>query len=240
MTVSLKTLTASKIIDNMISYNSQSLPKECINHIDYLHFIKENGLVCCKNEDDRQIFMNVYKNNNKKENNKQFIIAANKGYFNIVKHLYKVCGCDYDAYDDEPINLASENGHLDIVKYIFKLYDEEDAKLLNISGYKYIDVIKFYCHECNLNPRKYNHYALQDASVDGTLEVVKYLCEEQNCDPHANNNKAMKNAARYNHDVNIVKYFHEVHGCDYSFSDDQEYFKNGERSDVIEYLKSIE
>jgi len=123
---------------------------------------------------------------------------------------YKERGIDITANNNYAIQLASENGHLEVVKYLGKHGADVTAS---------------------------DNRAVQWASRSGYLEVIKYLVS-QGADVATNNIRAIQLASGNGH-LEVVKYLVK-HGADITAGDNYAIntaFNNG-HSEVAKYLAS--
>jgi ankyrin repeat protein len=105
------------------------------------------------------------------------------------------------------LNGASENGHLEVVKYLVEAgadihnSDEFPLRLAIYNGH--LEIVK-YLIELGADIHIYEDFALRIASRDGYLEIVKYLVEK-GADIHAEDNCAL-NCAKINGHLEVVEY----------------------------------
>lgn len=107
-----------------------------------------------------------------------------------------------------PIRIASQNGHLDVVKLLLndsrvnpQALDNSAIKLA--SEYGHLEVVKILLDR-EINPGAGNNYPIRLASQNGHYEIVKLLLLDVQVDPSAGDNYAIKSAFANNH-INVVK-----------------------------------
>lgn len=120
-----------------------------------------------------------------------FIMAAENGYFEVVKYLYEhgvKSTCD-------SVDRAIENGHIEIVKYLTENGENEISETsFNIAAAKgYFEMIK-YLSEIGVNG---TIEAIEDAIENGNFDIVKFLYEEHE-GKYSKNKKKLINIARRN------------------------------------------
>jgi ankyrin repeat protein len=94
-----------------------------------------------------------------------------KGYLKIIKEKEKL-KLENEEENTNEIKVASEYGHLEVIKYLHSLGYKGDERAINMASKNgHLDVIK-YLHSLGY---KGNYDAIVWASMNGHLEVVKYL-----------------------------------------------------------------
>ncbi len=120
-------------------------------------------------------------------------------------------GADIHAHNDGTLRLASQNGHLDVVKYLIEkgadIHAWNDAALRLASQNGHLDVVK-YLIEKGADIHAWNDAALRWASQNGHLEVVRYLVEHE-ADIHAFDDWALRWASLSGH-LEVVKYLESL------------------------------
>ena len=121
-------------------------------------------------------------------------IACNKGNFELVKVLWQKSGVDvnfrYGRRQNTLLQYASENGTLEIVKYLLENHADIDVDLLNgdansavsiACGRQNLEIVKCLLPkssvDINLRYGKSKNTLLLKATEKGTSEIVKYLLE---------------------------------------------------------------
>ena len=104
---------------------------------------------------------------------------------------------------------ASENGHLEVVKYLVEkrgadVITNNDGAVQWASENGHLEVVKYLINH-GADARSSNNYAVRNASVNGHLEVVKYLVEKCRADVRVNNDWAVRWASEDGH-FEVVKY----------------------------------
>jgi len=173
--------------------------------------------------------------------NQELIDSSKTGDLEKVKTLVEG-GANIHVCNDYAVRLASENGHLEVVKY---LVEQQGANIracydyaLRYASYNgHLEVVK-YLYDKGADIHTCNNDAVCCASYNGHLEVVKYLVE-QGADIHACNDYALCCASQNGH-LEVVMYLVEQ-GADIHAEDNYALCcasQNG-RSKVVEYLKSL-
>ena len=104
--------------------------------------------------------------------------------------------------NDQIMNCASRNGHLEVVKYLHSIGVKCTVKAMDwASEHGHLEVVK-YLHsigaKCGID-------AIDRASLRGHLEVIKYLCSNGAKDTE----DAINNANKYGH-VEVAKYLYSI------------------------------
>ena len=120
-------------------------------------------------------------------------------------------GGDIHERDDFALRLASQNDHIEVVKYLVGLganiHAGDGEALRNASYYGQTEVVKYLVdHGANIHAD--DDSALRNASSNGHLDIVKYLVG-LGANIHAKDSYALKIASRYGH-LDIVKYLIEL------------------------------
>ena len=90
-------------------------------------------------------------------------------------------GANFRVLDNWAVRYASENGHLEVVKYLvekdsdFQVGDNHAVRFASRNGH--LEVVK-YLVENGADFRADDNYSIRCASLCGRLEVVKYLVEK--------------------------------------------------------------
>ena len=105
---------------------------------------------------------------------------------------------------------ASENGHLEVVKYLVEkcgadVRVDNDYAVRGASQNGRLEMVKYLVEKCGADVKTCNNYAVQFASANGHLEVVKYLVEKCGTDVRSSNHWAVRLASEYGH-LEVVKY----------------------------------
>ena len=120
-------------------------------------------------------------------------------------------GTNIHVDNDRALRLASERGHLEVVKYLVEqgadIHAMNDYALRWSSLKGHLEVVK-YLVENGANIHANNDHALRLASLKGYLEVVTYLVE-QGANVHANNDLALRWASEEGH-LEVVKYLESL------------------------------
>ena len=116
-------------------------------------------------------------------------------------------------HGDGALRSASQNGHLNIVKYLLKqgadIHAGEDSALRSASRNGRLDIVK-YLVQSGANIHARNDGALQEAIAYGQLAVFKYLMN-QGANIHAIHEYGLK-LARRNKRFEVVKYLESLRG----------------------------
>jgi hypothetical protein len=142
--------------------------------------------------------------------------VINRWSFEDLKLLFNIKDFDITYGNNFAIRDASENGHLDVVKY---LYENTKADPIAMDNF----AIKWAADNGHLNVVKYLHentkadltadddYTIEWASIIGHLDIVKYLCENTEVDHMDMDmvNGAIQLAIIYGH-MDVVKYLREI------------------------------
>ena len=126
--------------------------------------------------------------------------AARIGWYDKVVELLNQ-GKDPKAYDSEPLRIASENGHMDIVQLLIPVSNPRTYYLaLNeASANGHVDIVRLLVSLCNskeYGSKAHGSDALKIASNNGYTEIVKLLIPIS--DPKADDSKALRNAVMNN------------------------------------------
>lgn len=101
--------------------------------------------------------------------------ASINGHIEIVKFLH-TCGVNLNEHYGREIRGAVSSGHLDVVKYLFENGAKlDDSLLITASENGYLELVKYISKISNFNYSFDN--PIYNASREGHLEVVKYLYE---------------------------------------------------------------
>ena len=107
----------------------------------------------------------------------KFKKSCRYGIISVVKNMISN-GLDPSCWDNYGIRIASNNGHLDVVKVLLK--DER------------------------VDPSEYDNIAIRFTSENGHLDVVKELLKDKRVDPSDFNNDAIKMSSENNH-LGVIK-----------------------------------
>ena len=137
---------------------------------------------------------------------RDLIDLARIGDLTGVRYLVEYRGADIQM--DAALRRASENGYLEVVKYLVEqgadIHSDNDYPLRAAASYGHLAVVNYLVeNEAN----EILDEVLILAALNGQLEIVKYLVE-QGADIHANNDYALQLAASYGN-MPVVKYLVE-------------------------------
>jgi ankyrin repeat protein len=119
-----------------------------------------------------------------------------------VKYLIKN---NHKVLDEDTINNAAHNGHLETIKYLHELGYKCNEWAINWAAQNgHIEIIK-YLHELGYKGDKYREYIINGAAENGHLEILKYLHESG----YKGNEWIIRYAARNGH-IETIKYLHEL------------------------------
>ena len=144
----------------------------------------------------------------------------------------------FNHHDYNPLSKASENGHLEVVKYLVEQGADVCARynypLINASDNGHLDVVK-YLVEQGADVRARDNYALRWAGYNGYLEVVKYLVEH-GANVRADNDFALRIASENGH-LEVVKFLVKQ-GVNVRVEDDYALISASENGhlEVVKYL----
>ena len=161
--------------------------------------------------------------------------SVKAGQLSLIIHILK------EKFDDETLGkcliYASQNGHLDTVKYLIErkvnIHTKNDAALKWATSHGHYNIVK-YLVESGAAIHSENNRCLMFASEHGHLEIVKYFIDKglKNFDP------ALRYASLNGH-LNVVKYLVEQ-GAD---PDNYKYALSSSKMNghvnVSKYLKSL-
>jgi len=102
--------------------------------------------------------------------NELFIKACNMGYLNIVQLLLERYKINIHCYGDTALLIASENGHLDIVKYLLSRDDKSNIEKAFVSA----------CYGGNLNTIKYFVDNFKEKISKETIDKTLYFINNKN------------------------------------------------------------
>ena len=122
-----------------------------------------------------------------------------------------------DKYECTPISIASSNGYLNIVKYLYETChadvetkDKHGKSPINLASHNgHLDVVMYLNETCHADVEtkdKYGQTPINYASSKGHLSVVKYLYEI--C--HTEVPESAINYASSNGHIEVVKYLYET------------------------------
>jgi ankyrin repeat protein len=190
-------------------------------------FIREFGTDLCKYAD--KSYRDLYRKLSPLSDYELFETSIQYGYLPIIKSLIEENIIDIRKKGDKALRIATENGHLDIIKYLGKqgvdIHRYNDHALREAAEFGYFDVVK-YLVENGADINVYNGLALRIAAKHGNLDIVKYLIEgpldpkrpwEVGLQPlvpwhpaniHAYNDNTLFEAATNGH-LDVVKYLIE-------------------------------
>jgi ankyrin repeat protein len=120
--------------------------------------------------------------------------------------------------NSKDIVLASENGHLDMVKYLSTLdsvdpEDNQNEAIIIASRNGHLNVVKFLASLKSVNPGDGDNEAIITASDHGHLNVVKFLASLDSVDPGARDNLPIMIASDSGH-LDIVEFLASLDSVD--------------------------
>ena len=130
------------------------------------------------------------------------------GILKFVKNLIDK-GFDPSIDDNYAIQLASYNGHTEVVKLLLDDPRVDPTVGNNFairmsSEYNHPDVVKLLLQDERVDPSTLNNYAVRWSSYKGHTKVVKMLLDDPRVDPSAKDNYAIMSAADHGH-TEVVK-----------------------------------
>ena len=140
-----------------------------------------------------------------------------------------------------PLSIASEKGHLEVVKYLVgqgaDVRAQYDYALRYASLNGHLDIVKYLVDKGSYVSAE-DDFALRYASNNGHLEVVKYLVE-QGADVRAYDDEALRYASYYGH-LEVVKYLVKQ-GADVRANNDYALYwaKQKNHFEIVNYLESL-
>ena len=164
--------------------------------------------------------------------------AAEYGHLDILKYLVDIKGADIHVYDDWSIYSATENGHVEVVKFLAERSDSIPSDLsLYAAKQGNVELLKFF-HSKNLDLRYSDDHPFRLAAEGGHLECVKFLYDF-GADIRNKNERALKKAVGNGH-FNVVKFLVEK-GVDVHVDNDVCLLLaiERERLDIIQYLLEL-
>ena len=136
-----------------------------------------------------------------------FIVVSQFGRLDSVKWFVEDLKVNIHAQNDSALIEASENGHLEVVKYLVEhgadIHTREDYALSLATLNGHFKVVK-YLLEQGTNIHAKNDRPLRWASVTGRLKIIKYLVD-QGADISTKNFKALKEAEKRNY-IEVANY----------------------------------
>ena len=107
--------------------------------------------------------------------------SASRGHLEFVKFFISLGG-DPRFEEDAPVREAAANGHIDVLKYLYKefgadIHSKDDTALRVAAQNGHLEVVKYLC-DAGADLHKHNDAAVCWASLFDHVEVVKYLCEK--------------------------------------------------------------
>jgi len=142
-----------------------------------------------------------------------FFQACGEGNFEKVKIILESNPEFIIAEANRAIRIASENGHLEIVKFLLAPEREPKVDITAInsalrwaSAHGHLETVKF-LHESKADITAENNLAVQVASANGHLKTVKFLLENK-ADITAEDNRSVRAASANGH-LKTVKFLVE-------------------------------
>lgn len=123
-------------------------------------------------------------------------------------------GVDLVACDNYAIGWASNNGHLEVVKYLVSTGKVDSAAENNCavkwaSHNGHLEIVKYLMSTKKVDPTASDNYAIKSASYNGHLEVVKYLIGTKKVDPTASDNWAIRYAYKNGY-LEVARYLESL------------------------------
>jgi hypothetical protein len=108
-----------------------------------------------------------------------------------------------------PIQWASENGHIEVVRLLLSddhvdPSDNENYAIQWASENGHIEVVRLLLSDERVDPSANENYAIRWASMKGHIEVVRLLLSDERVDPSDNENYAIQWASENGH-VEVVR-----------------------------------
>ena len=205
--------------------------------VPYKDYINEK-----KNQTWKNHYLNIVKYIDLLQRNYRYIYRAEDTSPELLYLARQLVLIHYNYTKNKALRLASENGHLPVVKYLVELGADihyfDNYAVRWASRYGHLEIVK-HLVEHGADVTAEDNYAVRWASRNEHLSVVKYLVENA-ADITAQDNYAVRWASRYGH-LEIVKYLVE-HGAD--ITDDNNYAvrwaSRNEHLSVVKYLRSLE
>lgn len=139
-----------------------------------------------------------------------------------------IVGIGNDKYDPRadggwPLRVASQKGHIEIVKMLLQdtrvnPADHDNSAVKNASAYGHIEVVNVLLNDSRVNPAAGCNYAIRSASSNGHIEVVKTLLQDVRVNPADCDNYAIKEALTNGH-LEVVKLLIEDSRINIHFND---------------------
>lgn len=152
-------------------------------------------------EGDFQKQYNIWKSEN------ILVKAAEEGQLSIIQHCVENLNEDIKIDEDSVLTHASENGHLEVVKYALEkgcdIHASTDYALRWTSARGHFSVVEHLIKQ-GANIHAYDDDALAHAAHQGHYEIVKLLVEA-GAYIHFSNELPLRMAAKYGY-LSIVKY----------------------------------
>ncbi len=185
----------------------------------FLRFGYVGGDILRKNKKDRSwseyYIKDLRKINSTNADNKLMKGSRNGKLDHVIISLKN--GANIHARNDYALRYSSENGHIEVVKYLVELkpdganiHTDDDYSLRWASRNGHLDIVKYLVElkldGANIHTR--NDGALIWASFNGHLDIVKYLISH-GANIHAQDDGALRWASR-NDQIEVVKYLENV------------------------------
>lgn len=183
----------------IIKYINLNFPSQHIKNCAFLDSIRFGNLELVKYfYKNNSCFKICVLNNRENIIVSSIVYASFFGYLDIVHFLYNTNVFNINDYC-ESLKMATKSGNLNIIQYFkdqnIDVYFN-NSKLLEIaSENNHLEIVKW----LHKNRKyEINNKSLQLASKNGCYEIVCYLCEN-GFDIHYNNDSAFRSAARHGH-----------------------------------------
>jgi ankyrin repeat protein len=136
----------------------------------------------------------------------QFYKSCEFGLADVVKELLPQV--KIPIWDETGIELASKNGHLDVVKELLNYGIEpvayHNSPLRNAAEGGHLEIVKLLLKYDEVDPSDYNNGAIKEASEGGYLEIVKLLLNDSRFNFTIEN---YNDTIKYTTDKNIIELF---------------------------------
>ena len=161
--------------------------------------------------------------------------AVSSGHIGVVKFFIEDMKCDTHFTDDlgrSLLHLASEHGHLEVVKYLANtpLYrDSNQSTPLHLAAAcGQLEVVKYFTKILKVDPLildKHKSTPLHNAASAGHLEVVKFFTEDLKCNVNSINDLGRNplHLASLNGHLEVVQHLMAMPLCDFKCKDQNQY-----------------
>tara|TARA_B100000524_G_scaffold346062_1_gene245652 strand:+ start:3356 stop:4873 length:1518 start_codon:yes stop_codon:yes gene_type:complete len=174
-----------------------------------------------------------------------FHFFCRHGYMDCAKEFLKVNDYDINCKDNEAICLSCQEGHLEMVKWLYNLGGDiksQDDWCFNISISKnHLELLKWINSLQVVDIHKNNEYFFRTSCSFGKLEIAKWIYSLGNVDIHAYMDSAFLSACIGNH-LEIAKWLYTLGTFNLHF-DNNLFFKylcQQGKLNILQWLYSID